>query len=119
MAQKSKGSPGRSAVIYARISQDRTGPGLSTARQIQDCRELAVRLGLAVTGVFTDNDVIASSYCRKPRPEYQAMFGRSPTVDAVLIWHADRLHRQPIELEEYVRLVQQPAWQRMRCTVVR
>jgi DNA invertase Pin-like site-specific DNA recombinase len=29
-------------------------------------------------------------------------------VDAVLAWHADRLHRSPVELERYISTCEQP-----------
>lgn len=71
-------------------------------RQEQDCRELAARLGWTVVEVFCDNDL--SAYSGKRRPRYQAMLEaiRVGRIDAVLAWHTDRLHRSPIELEEYI-----------------
>jgi site-specific DNA recombinase len=35
--------------IYARISQDRDGDGLGVLRQLQDCREEAMRRSLVVS----------------------------------------------------------------------
>jgi site-specific DNA recombinase len=92
----------RSAAIYCRISHDKTGAGLGVERQEADCRELAVHLGWSVAEVFCDNDL--SAYSGKRRPRYQAMLDaiRSGRIDAVLAWHTDRLHRSPIELEEYI-----------------
>ena len=92
----------RRAAIYCRISHDKTGAGLGVERQEQDCRELAARLGWSVTEVFCDNDL--SAYSGKRRPRYQAMLQaiRAGRIDAVLAWHTDRLHRSPIELEEYI-----------------
>jgi site-specific DNA recombinase len=92
----------RRAAIYCRISHDKTGAGLGVERQEQDCRELAGRLGWSVTEVFCDNDL--SAYSGKQRPRYQAMLEaiRAGRMDAVLAWHTDRLHRSPIELEEYI-----------------
>jgi DNA invertase Pin-like site-specific DNA recombinase len=57
------------AVIYTRISKDRTGAGLGVERRTEDCRELADRLGLTVADVLTDNDM--SAYKRKKRPGYE------------------------------------------------
>lgn len=92
----------RSAAIYCRISNDKTGAGLGVERQEQDCRELAARLGWSVAEVFADNDL--SAYSGKPRPRYRAMLDaiRAGRIGAVLAWHTDRLHRSPIELEEYI-----------------
>lgn len=90
------------AGVYCRISKDRVGAGLGVERQEQDCRELAGRLGWSVVEVYRDNDL--SAYSGKPRPGYLALLGdiRSGAVDAVLAWHSDRLHRSPVELEEYI-----------------
>lgn len=92
----------QSAVIYARISQDRTGAGLGVDRQLVECRQYAQERGLEVTGELTDNDV--SAYSGKRRPGYQQLLTRvrDGKVDVVLVWHTDRLHRSPKELEEYI-----------------
>jgi site-specific DNA recombinase len=92
------------AAIYARISEDRTGGGLGVQRQTEDCRALAAAQGWDVVEVFTDNDV--SAYSGKRRPGYQKMLVAmaAGSIDVVLAWHNDRLHRSPLELEEYISL---------------
>lgn len=94
----------RRAAIYCRISQDREGAGLGVERQRQDCAALASRLGWTIVTEHTDNDV--SAYSGKPRRGYRALLAdiEAKHVDAVLVWHTDRLHRSPRELEEYVDL---------------
>jgi site-specific DNA recombinase len=94
----------RAAAAYVRISQDREGAGLGVDRQEADCRELADRLGWTIVRTFVDNDVSASS--GKPRPGYRAMLEalKAGEVSGVLAWHTDRLHRRPVELEDYVAL---------------
>jgi site-specific DNA recombinase len=94
----------RRAAIYCRISLDRAGAGLGVARQQEDCRELATRLGWPVADVYVDNDV--SAYSGKPRPAWQQLLANveSGTVDAVLCWHVDRLTRSPRELEDVIDL---------------
>jgi site-specific DNA recombinase len=96
----------RKAAIYVRISEDKTGAGLGVDRQEQDCRQLAERLGWEIVAVHTDNDV--SAYSGKPRPGYLALLAdlRTGAADAVLVWHTDRLHRSPVELEEYIEVCQ-------------
>jgi DNA invertase Pin-like site-specific DNA recombinase len=90
------------AAIYVRISKDRAGAGLGVQRQEQECRELAGRLGLTVLAVYVDNDL--SAYSGKPRPEYQRLLTavEAGSVDTVVAWHTDRLHRSPTELEVYI-----------------
>lgn len=92
------------ACIYCRISDDsRGGAGIGVAGQEADCRTLATRLGASVVEVFVDNDV--SAYTGKPRPEYERLLARLGTgaFDVVLAWHPDRLHRSPLELEEWIK----------------
>ena len=95
----------KKAFIYCRISEDRGGEGLGVARQLEDCRKLALQLGLEVVSIFTDNDI--SAYSGKRRPGYRTMLTKLHECDWVLAWHSDRLHRSPLELEEYIQLCQQ------------
>jgi site-specific DNA recombinase len=93
----------RTAVaIYARISQDRDGEGLGVKRQVEDCRAEAERRGWTVADVYVDDDV--SAYSGKVRPAYARMLAdlADGLRDAVIVWHLDRLHRRPIELEQFV-----------------
>lgn len=92
----------RRAAIYTRISRDKVGAGLGVERQQADCEKLAADLGWEVVAVYRDNDL--SAYSGKPRPGYLQLLEdlRAGRVGAVLVWHTDRLHRSPAELEEYI-----------------
>src|SRR5215212_5312762 len=92
----------RRAVVYTRMSRDREGAGLGVDRQRQECVELADRLGWQIVGHRSDNDL--SAYSGKPRPGYRALLDdlESGQADAVVVWHTDRLHRRPVELEHYI-----------------
>lgn len=92
------------AAIYTRISKDLTLEGLGVARQLKDCRELAAKKGWEVVEVFEDNDV--SAYGTKPRPAYLRLKSlmQAGGVDAVIVYAADRLHRNPRELEDWMDL---------------
>jgi DNA invertase Pin-like site-specific DNA recombinase len=94
------------AAIYARISDDRAGDAGGVDRQQKDCRALAKSRGWTVADVFVDNDISASSFGRKARPEYERLLQamRDKSIDAVVVWHEDRLHRQPRELEGFIDL---------------
>lgn len=59
------------AVVYLRISQDRTGQQAGIQRQQEDCLALAARLGITDPLVFIDNDV--STFDGGRRPGYDAM----------------------------------------------
>ena len=90
------------SAIYTRISRDRVGAGLGVERQLTDCQELAGKLGATSVMPYEDNDM--SAYSGKPRPGYRRMLAdiEAGLIDVVLAWHTDRLHRSPVELEEYI-----------------
>ena len=92
---------GHRAGIYARISEDRDGDALGVRRQIADCEQLAAARGWEVAERYVDDDI--SAYNGKPRPEYRRMLAdvNGGHMDAIVVWHLDRLHRQPRELEEF------------------
>ena len=94
----------KAAAIYARISQDRTGEGLGVRRQIADCEAEAERRGWPVAEVYVDDDI--SAYSGAHRPGYAKLLAdiAEGVVDAVLVYHLDRLTRRPKELEEFVEV---------------
>jgi DNA invertase Pin-like site-specific DNA recombinase len=92
------------AAVYARISSD-DGTALGVTRQVEDCHRLADSLGWDVAEDYIDNDV--SAYSAKQRPAYQRMLAdlADGYRDAVIVYHADRLTRRPIELEQFLETV--------------
>lgn len=95
----------RSAAIYARISSDQEGAGLGVASQLTDCRRLAESLDWQVGEEYVDNDL--SAHSGKVRPAYRRMLAdlADGIRDAVVVYHVDRLHRRPIELEQFLEVV--------------
>ncbi|WP_326598226.1 recombinase family protein [Streptomyces sp. NBC_01803] len=89
------------AAIYCRISkaddEDQTG----VDRQEELCREVAQRLGLRVMGVFKDNNRSAWQRNRK-RPRWEKLLADMTEGKYlhVIVYHPDRLMRQPRDLEE-------------------
>lgn len=94
------------AVIYCRISRDRTGEAAGVQRQEDDCRALCERAGWDVAATLVDNDV--SAYKGKRRPGWQQVTDliRSREVDVLVGWHPDRFTRRMRELEDLVELVE-------------
>ncbi|HET7489159.1 MAG TPA: recombinase family protein [Acidimicrobiales bacterium] len=94
------------AAVYVRISEDTRGTRLGVARQEADCRQLADRLGWPVANVYCDNDI--SAFSSKERPAYRRLLAdlAAGVVDALVVWHPDRLHRSPLELEEFISVVE-------------
>jgi DNA invertase Pin-like site-specific DNA recombinase len=92
------------AGIYARISSDREGDNLAISRQLADCEQLAKQRGWTVVDRYVEADI--SAYSGKRRPEYERMLEEiaSGLVEAVVVYHADRLHRHPRELEDFIDL---------------
>ena len=92
--------------MYARISSDREGDNLAVSRQLADCEQLAGRRGWTVVERYVDSDI--SAYSGRRRPEYLRMLDEieAGAVEAVVVYHADRLHRHPRELEDFIDLCQ-------------
>lgn len=90
------------AAIYTRLSHDKTGAGLAVERQESDCRSLAADLGLEVVAVFCDNSI--SAFSGAHRPGYEALLTSvtKHEVEAVVVWHQDRLLRRNTDLEDYI-----------------
>lgn len=92
--------------IYCRISRDRREEELGVKRQQEDCVALCERRGWPVAGVYIDNDV--SAFGKKRRPQYEQLLAdlRAGKVDSVVVWHPDRLHRSPRELEDFIDVIE-------------
>ena len=107
--------PPKAAAIYARISSDPDGLAAGVTRQIEDCRAFAERRAWTVADVYVDND--ASAYSGKRRPEYERMFSdlAAGIRDAVIVYHLDRLHRRPRELEDFLDLCDRSGIRNLAC----
>lgn len=94
------------AGVYARISSDREADNLAVGRQLADCEELAAKRGWEIVERYVDSDI--SAYGGKLRPEYQRLLEEieARLINAVVVYHADRLHRHPKELEDFIDLCQ-------------
>jgi site-specific DNA recombinase len=96
--------------LYARISRvleadDTEGVG----RQLADGRAAVARRGGTVVAQLVDNDISASRFSTKARSNYRRLLDmiESGEVDGVWIWMEDRLHRQVIELAEFLKACEQ------------
>jgi DNA invertase Pin-like site-specific DNA recombinase len=96
----------KAAAIYCRISRDRGGEALGVARQETDCRAWCEQRKWPIGEVFVDNDV--SAYSGKRRPAFERMVEgiKAGQLDAVVVWHPDRLTRSTRELEGIIDLVE-------------
>lgn len=103
----------QAAAVYCRISSDPSESRLGVERQEADCRALADRKGWPVADLFIDNDLSAAS--GKRRPEYERLLAaiEALEIDAVICWDLDRLHRRPIELEEFFNVCDKAGMHRL------
>jgi site-specific DNA recombinase len=90
------------AVLYARISYDRTGEEVGVNRQMRDMRELAKARGYEVVAEHVDNDISATKGLT--RPGYQEVWElvRAGAVDHLLVWHTSRFVRSRAERAEVI-----------------
>lgn len=91
------------ALIYDRVSFDRTGLARSVASQDVENRAFCDRQGWEIVGTIEDNDLSASPWARKERPGYAEARRRMAAgdVDVLVCWEASRAQR---DLEVYVEL---------------
>ncbi|MGH3902539.1 MAG: recombinase family protein [Pseudonocardiaceae bacterium] len=98
---------GQPAAIYCRISKARDEDQTGVDRQERLCREVADRFGLVIVPgcVFVDNNRSAWQRSRS-RPGWDALLEaiRLGRVRHVIVYHPDRLMRQPRDLEELLAL---------------
>ncbi|MEV7422813.1 recombinase family protein [Streptomyces sp. NPDC091212] len=98
------------AGIYCRLSYAPDGSEEKVERQEGDCRELAGRLRWEVSErhIFRDNSRSAWQRNRR-RPAWDLMLKaiEAGEIDAVIIYHGDRLIRQPFDLERLIGIADQ------------
>jgi site-specific DNA recombinase len=99
--------------IYARLSKDTSGISENVHIQLRECRAYARSMGYRIAGIFSDSDVGASQYSRKPRPGYDTLLTavRANQVDTILITEMPRLYRRLDELLELVCLAERTSLQ--------
>jgi DNA invertase Pin-like site-specific DNA recombinase len=97
-----RGSTTVKAGVYVRVSSDPNDTRLGVTRQTEDCVKLCQTKGWEPV-IYTENDTSAS---HGTRPVYQQLVAdiESGALAAVCVYHLDRLHRRPIELEQFITL---------------
>lgn len=91
------------ALIYTRISSDRTGDELGVTRQLEDARKLAAQRGWNVIEELVDNDLSASGKAKRPGFEAVLEHLASGRGEVVIAWNLDRLTRNR---RDTVRLIE-------------
>lgn len=101
-------------LIYARLSRNRNGLSTNTSIQVHECVNEAQyyarqrSLKLIVVAIFEENDVSASKYSKKPRPDYLSVLELVKTnqVDVIFSTEMERLCRRPRELDDLIDLAE-------------
>ncbi|MBL1117114.1 recombinase family protein [Streptomyces sp. 110] len=100
-------TPGELGAIYCRISHTKDEDQTGVDRQERICREIAERLQLRVEPehIYVDNNRSAWQRNRK-RPGWNAMLKAmaDDEIRHVIVYHPDRLMRQPRDLEELLSI---------------
>lgn len=95
----------KAAALYCRLSYAPDGSLEKVERQETDCRELARRLRWPIANVYPDNSRSAWQRNRK-RPQWDRMLTdiEAGRIDSIIVYHGDRLIRQPWDLELLLKL---------------
>jgi DNA invertase Pin-like site-specific DNA recombinase len=106
------------AAPYARLSQDRAGLSENIDIQLAEARGYCQEQAWEVVDEFTDNDISASRYSSKPRPDYQRLLAaiRAGHVDVVVVTEMPRLYRRLEELLEIIYLAETTPLRRIQPT---
>src|ERR1700749_3629621 len=93
------------AAIYTRMSHVLDDDQTKVDDQERRCRELAAARGVEVAGVYCDNNRSAWQPNRQ-RPEWDRMLADvdAGRVNAIIVYHGDRLIRQPWDLAKLLQL---------------
>lgn len=89
------------AVIYARVSQDKSGKGASVEQQVAECKAQVSANRWAQGPVIEDNDISASRYSTKERPGYKRLLLELSAGDVLVVWEQSRAARK---LNDFVAL---------------
>jgi len=81
------------AIIYTRVSHDKSGRARSVEEQEADCRLACERFGWVVAMVLQDNDAGASRWSKKKRPAYDDLAKILQPGDVLVTWEASRAQR--------------------------
>ena len=103
---------------YARLSIEREASSDNVETQIEECETYTEEQGWTLAHIFSDADISASKYSRKPRPGYGQLLEavRAGEVDCIIITEMPRLYRRLEELLELMHLAETTTLKRIETT---
>ncbi len=109
------------ALIYDRISRDRYNAGENVEMRLAECREYVEDESWPLLGEFSDNDISASEYARKPRPGYEKLIRAIESYEGelplcVVTSEMRGLYRRLDELLELIEMAKRTKLARIQCT---
>ena len=108
LSQRSRESwAGEQAAIYCRISHIKDKDQTSVERQERICRDIVARLGLVLAPGRVFIDPNRSAWQRnRSRPGWDRLLdaARDREIRHIVVYHPDRLMRQPWDLEELLKI---------------
>ena len=110
--------------IYARVSRDPSGLSANTCMQVAECLEEVKRyarehsLQVKIAVILEENDVSASEYSKKSRPDFRSLINliKDNEVDVIFATEVERLVRQPAEGEQLIDLAATTSLREIRLT---
>lgn len=81
-------------IIYARVSQDKRGKKISVESQVTIGRRWCKHHGLTVVAVLRDNDMSASLFAKKERPDYARVLAMLDDGEANVLWTFENARAQ-------------------------
>lgn len=98
--------------IYTRLSRDPSRLNVNTSIQVAECLKEVRRyaqdrvLHVKVVVIFEENDISASKYSKKERPDFRSLIEliRRNEVDVIFATEVERIVRQPAEAEQLIDL---------------
>jgi site-specific DNA recombinase len=104
--------------IYARLSIEREASSDNVETQIEECSAHIEDQGWTIACIFSDADISASRYSKKPRPGYNDLLDaiRANEVDCIVVTEMPRLYRRLEELLELMHLAETTALERIETT---
>lgn len=94
--------------LYARISQDDAGESENVHIQLREGEEYVEDNDGTVSLRFKDNDISASKFSKKPRPDYNRLLAaiERGQVEVIVVTEMTRLYRRLEELLDLIRMAE-------------